>query len=61
MKKESVIRDEMQILDIINRIIPPRPWTEGDNVDWNNLDFSKRMLKEHLAQDHNHASRQLAS
>ena len=33
------------------------PWTEGDNIPWNDPDFSQRMLKEHLRQDHDAASR----
>lgn len=35
----------------------PRPWQEGDNIPWNDPDFSQRMLKEHLTQDHDAASR----
>lgn len=35
----------------------PRPWVEGDNLPWNEADFSRRMLREHLAQGHDQASR----
>ena len=61
MKKVSVILDEMQILEIVNRVVPPRSWTEGDKIPWNDLGFSKRMLKEHLSQDHDAASRRLTT
>ena len=45
------------LLDIINRIPEPRPWTEGDNIPWDDPDFSERMLAEHLSQEHDLASR----
>ena len=35
----------------------PEPWSEGDNIPWNDPDFSHRMLKWHLAQDTDAASR----
>jgi len=47
----------MRLLDIINRQSPPIPWGEGDNIPWNDPEFSKRMLKEHLDQNHDAASR----
>jgi ubiquinone/menaquinone biosynthesis C-methylase UbiE len=46
----------MNLLDIVKRGVP-RPWTEGDNIPWSDPDFSKRMLKEHLSQEHDAASR----
>jgi len=46
-----------QLLDIINRKIPPVPWEEGDCIPWSDPAFSERMLKEHLRQDHDAASR----
>ena len=45
------------ILDIIQRTPEPAPWSEGDNIPWNNPDFSERMLREHLSQTHDLASR----
>jgi SAM-dependent methyltransferase len=45
------------LLDIVNRIPKPAPWTEGDNIPWNDPDFSERMLAEHLSQEHDLASR----
>lgn len=37
--------------------IPPMPWSIGDNIPWNDPDFSKTMLKDHLSQEHDCASR----
>lgn len=34
------------ILDIIDRAPKPTPWSEGDNIPWNEPDFSERMLAE---------------
>jgi len=47
----------MKIIDIVNRKSEPEPWSEGDNIPWNDPDFSQRMLKEHLTQEHDMASR----
>jgi SAM-dependent methyltransferase len=47
----------MKLLDIVNRDPEPLPWREGDNIPWNDPGFSQRMLREHLTQDHDHASR----
>jgi len=49
------------LLDIVNRIPKPPPWTEGDNIPWNDPDFSERMLAEHLSQEHDLASRKNAT
>lgn len=46
----------MNLLDLTHRT-PPQPWTEGDTIPWNDPDFSRRMLKEHLSQEHDAASR----
>jgi len=35
----------------------PAPWSEGDNIPWNEPGFSERMLQEHLSQEHDAASR----
>ncbi len=45
------------ILDIVNRTPDPAPWTEGDNIPWDDPEFSARMLAEHLSQEHDLASR----
>jgi len=47
----------MNLLDLVNRSNPPLPWAEGDNIPWNEPGFSRRMLKEHLSQEHDAASR----
>jgi SAM-dependent methyltransferase len=49
----------MKISDIVNRPIPAEPWAEGEKIPWDDPEFSKRMLTEHLSQDHNSASRRL--
>jgi hypothetical protein len=38
---------------------PPVPWEDGENLPWNDPEFSARMLKEHLDQSHGAASRPL--
>jgi SAM-dependent methyltransferase len=47
----------MNLTDIVQRSTPPQPWLEGDNIPWNEPEFSRRMLKEHLSQQHDAASR----
>jgi SAM-dependent methyltransferase len=47
----------MRLLDIVNRSPQPAPWGEGDNIPWHDPAFSQRMLKEHLSQEHDAASR----
>ncbi len=47
----------MKLQDIIHRSPEPRPWSEGDNIPWHEPGFSERMLREHLTQEHDHASR----
>jgi SAM-dependent methyltransferase len=47
------------LLDIVQRNPLPAPWSEGDNIPWNEPGFSKRMLKEHLTQEHDAASRRI--
>jgi SAM-dependent methyltransferase len=49
------------LLDIVNRVPKPPPWAEGDNIPWNDPDFSERMLAEHLSQEHDLASRKSAT
>lgn len=46
----------MNLSDLSHRGAP-RPWAEGDNIPWNEPGFSERMLKEHLSQEHDAASR----
>jgi len=47
----------VELDDILSRETPPRPWSEGEKIPWNEPGFSRRMLKEHLSQDHDAASR----
>lgn len=47
----------MNLLDLINRTDVPAPWSEGEKIPWNDPAFSERMLKEHLSQEHDAASR----
>jgi SAM-dependent methyltransferase len=47
----------MNLLDLIHRASPPEPWAEGDKIPWHDPDFSRRMLREHLSQAHDAASR----
>lgn len=47
----------MNLNELVNRKSPPLAWEEGDNIPWNEPGFSQRMLKEHLSQAHDAASR----
>lgn len=47
----------MKLPDIIRRQSIPKPWAEGEKIPWNDPEFSKRMLGEHLSQEHDAASR----
>jgi len=47
----------MNLLDVVRRVPAPEPWSEGDNIPWNEPGFSARMLAEHLSQAHDAASR----
>jgi SAM-dependent methyltransferase len=52
-------RSKLNLLDIIHRQSSPKPWAEGEKIPWNEPEFSKRMLKEHLSQEHDAASRRI--
>lgn len=47
----------MQLYEISNLPPTPEPWSEGGNIPWNEREFSRRMLDEHLSQSHDAASR----
>jgi len=49
------------LIDIVDRDERPAPWVEGDNIPWNDPAFSERMLREHLSQEHDLASRKTAT
>ncbi|MHA1637703.1 MAG: class I SAM-dependent methyltransferase [Candidatus Thorarchaeota archaeon] len=44
-------------MQLIKRIENPEPWSEGEKIPWNDSEFSERMLKYHLTQEHDLASR----
>lgn len=50
----------MNISDIIHRNPNPLPWAEEEKIPWNEPEFSRRMLREHLSQEHDMASRRAA-
>ena len=45
------------IRKLMGRASPPTPWSEGETIPWNDPAFSRRMLREHLSQAHDAASR----
>jgi SAM-dependent methyltransferase len=47
----------MDLMDIVQRNPLPEPWVEGEKIPWNDPGFSRRMLREHLSQEHDWASR----
>lgn len=47
----------MHLFDIVNRKPDPTPWSEGEKIPWDEPGFSRRMLREHLSQQHDAASR----
>jgi SAM-dependent methyltransferase len=47
------------LLDFVHRDPEPAPWSEGDNIPWDDPAFSERMLEAHLSQDHDLASRRV--
>ena len=47
----------MKLLDVVRRQSVPKPWAEGEKIPWDDPDFSRRMLNEHLSQEHDAASR----
>jgi SAM-dependent methyltransferase len=47
----------MTLSDLIKRCPTPTPWDEGEKIPWDEPGFSARMLREHLSQAHNAASR----
>ena len=51
------MNEKQRLVDIVNRQAVPSAWSEGDNIPWNDPAFSERMLREHLTQKHNAASR----
>lgn len=50
----------MNLMDIVARTGVPAPWAEGEKIPWDDPAFSRRMLDEHLSQEHDAASRRFA-
>ena len=50
----------VDLLELVARQAVPEPWAEGEKIPWNDPDFSRRMLAEHLSQAHDMASRRFA-
>lgn len=46
----------MDIGELLHRE-PPEPWSHGGKIPWDEPEFSARMLREHLSQKHDLASR----
>jgi SAM-dependent methyltransferase len=53
----NVCMHKITLTDLIRRDMFPKPWVEGEKIPWNDPEFSQRMLKEHLSQKHDAASR----
>jgi SAM-dependent methyltransferase len=47
----------VNLLDLVRRSPLPAPWAEGEKIPWHDPGFSQRMLREHLSQQHDAASR----
>lgn len=47
----------MRLTDLTTLPWPPIPWADGGKIPWNEPGFSERMLREHLTQTHDLASR----
>ena len=48
----------MELSDLVARFgKAPEPWVEGRTIPWDEPGFSRRMLREHLSQEHDGATR----
>lgn len=50
----------MNLIDVVRRASVPEPYSEGEKIPWDDPEFSARMLKYHLSQDHDAASRRFS-
>ncbi|AHG21369.1 SAM-dependent methlyltransferase [Chania multitudinisentens RB-25] len=50
----------MKLADIIHKPRPLHSWKDAEKIPWNDPAFSERMLQNHLAQEHDWASRRLS-
>jgi SAM-dependent methyltransferase len=60
MKNDSDNRLFQALWKIYNRPSRPTAWAGNGNLPWNDPEFSRRMLREHLDQSHGAASRTMA-
>ena len=51
------IKTMLDLMEVVKRNRRPEPWAEGEKIPWNEPGFSRRMLHEHLSQQHDRASR----
>jgi 2-polyprenyl-3-methyl-5-hydroxy-6-metoxy-1,4-benzoquinol methylase len=49
----------MNLIELIYKAAPPVPWVEGEKIPWSDPGFRQRMLREHLSQEHDTASRRV--
>lgn len=49
----------MKFTDIIDKSRPLNAWADAEKIPWSDPQFSERMLQNHLAQEHDWASRRL--
>jgi len=49
----------MNLRELVSAAAPPEHWSGKYKIPWNELDFSRRLLDEHLDQTHDAASRRL--
>ncbi len=50
-------RVDMNLMGVVGRRPVAEPWVEGEKIPWDDPEFSRRMLAEHLTQRHDAASR----
>mgnify|MGYP001163269414 CR=1 FL=1 len=50
----------LSLSQFVSKTEIPEPWGEGEKIPWNDPAFSARMLREHLSQQHDAASRRFA-
>lgn len=57
LSEELPMATPMSLTDVVHRSTSFEPWSEADGIPWNDPEFSARMLREHLSQQHHQASR----
>ena len=51
----------MNLMEVVQHSQKPEPWADGEKIPWNEPGFSQRMLREHLSQEHDWASRRAST